>query len=106
MSNDVLILDNGNFDSTISEGVTMVDFWAEWCGPCKMMLPYIDGAAEDLMGKAKVAKVNVDDNENLAARFGIMSIPTVIIFKDGMAKEKMIGLRQKSALVGAVSKYL
>lgn len=106
MSDKVLKWNVEEFDAGIKSGITLVDFWAEWCGPCKMMLPFIDAVAEEMGEKIKVAKVNVDECEPLAMRYGIMSIPTVIIFKDGEIMEKMVGLRQTAALIGAVNKYL
>ena len=76
-------LTNKNFDSIIGNGVTLVDFWADWCGPCKMQAPVIDELGEKYEGKVTVAKLNVDDEPSIAARFGVMSIPTLIVFRDG-----------------------
>lgn len=106
MAKNVLTITKDNFDATISEGVTLVDFWAEWCGPCKMLVPVIDEVANELAGKAKVGKVNVDSESELAQQFGIMSIPTVIIFKDGKVAEKVTGFRNKPVWVEMVKKYL
>lgn len=75
-----------------SRGVALVDFWASWCGPCRMLAPVIDEVSEKFSGRANVYKVNVDEEGELAARFGIMSIPTLIIFKDGEIFDKLIGV--------------
>ena len=87
----VLTLTKDNFDETISQGTTLVDFWAVWCGPCKMQSPIVDALA-DSREDIKVGKVNVDEEMELAARFGIMSIPTLVVFKDGQIAKKTVGL--------------
>lgn len=88
----VLHLTTDGFDNAISSGAAMVDFWATWCGPCKMVGPVMDQLAEQYDGKALVGKVNVDDEQALALRFGVMSIPTVIFFKDGVEVERKVGV--------------
>ena len=85
-------LTKDNFDETITEGVTLVDFWAEWCGPCRMLGPVIEELAEKFEGQHKICKVNVDFEEELSARYGVMTIPTVILFKDGVELDKRIGV--------------
>jgi thioredoxin 1 len=77
-----LVLNAQNFAETIKEGVTLVDFWAEWCGPCQMMLPILDTFSSAMEGKMKVGKVNVDEAPEIAGQFRVMSIPTLIVFKD------------------------
>ena len=94
---DIIALTEGNFSSEVLSTPlpVLVDFWAEWCGPCKMLSPILDELATEYRGKAKVGKVNVDDQGRLASQFGIQSIPTVLLFKDGQVKEQIIGLRSK-----------
>lgn len=100
-----LILNKQNFDDTVANGVTLVDFWATWCGPCKMLAPTIKELADDYADKAQVAKVDVDENPELAEKFGIYSIPTLLIFKDGELKERLIGFRAKSQISEYLDKY-
>lgn len=91
-------LKEGNFDNEISSGVSLVDFWAPWCGPCKMLAPVIDKLAEEYDGKAKICKVNTDEEGNLAAKFGVRSIPTIFFIKDGEVIDQIIGAVSESAL--------
>jgi thioredoxin 1 len=94
-----------NFDSVLeSNPVVVVDFWATWCGPCKMLAPVIEELASDFEGKAVVAKVDVDENEDLARRFGIVSIPSVFIFKNGEVVDKQVGACSKAALAEKIEK--
>lgn len=92
-----LVLTSQNFTKTIQEATVpvLVDFWATWCGPCQMLAPTIAEIAEEYAGRAVVGKVNVDDEPQLAMMFGIQSIPTVLIFKDGKLAESVVGLRSK-----------
>jgi len=99
-------LNEQNFNEEISSGVTLVDFWAEWCGPCQIMLPILDELTTKMEGKAKIAKVNVDENPSIAAQFRVMSIPTLIVFKDGQPVEQMVGVQQADQLEAVLSKYL
>jgi thioredoxin 1 len=94
----VLHLSKANFDETIAEGTVMVDFWASWCGPCRMLSPTIEGLAEKYEEKAKICKVDVDAEPELARRFGVMSIPTIIVFKDGVEMSKCVGVRPMEEL--------
>ncbi|URJ52785.1 thioredoxin [Paenibacillus polymyxa] len=87
-----------NFESNINSGVTLVDFWAPWCPPCQVQLPIVNELAEDLAGQAAVAKVNVDEEVELAQQFGVRSIPTLLLFKDGKLAETMVGIEQKQGL--------
>jgi thioredoxin 1 len=101
-------LNENNFDEEIlkSEKPALVDFWAPWCGPCKMIGPIIEGLAEEYRGRVKVTKLNVDDNPNKAAAYGIKSIPTLILFKDGKVLDTLVGMVSKDRLIEFVNKGL
>lgn len=94
--------DNFKQEVTDSDLPVLVDFWAPWCGPCRMVAPVLDELAKEVDGKAKIGKVNVDEELELAQQFGIMSIPTMIIFEKGTAKNKIIGFRDKADLKNAL----
>jgi len=96
----VLTLTKENFDTEAlqSDIPVLVDFWADWCGPCRMFSPIVDEFAEENAGAVKVGKVNVDEQPDLASRYGVMSIPTAILFKDGEAASTLVGVQSKSAL--------
>jgi thioredoxin 1 len=105
---DITTLSDATFDETIagaSEPV-VVDFWAEWCGPCKIIAPILDEIATEQAGKLRVAKLNVDDNPDVARRFDVMSIPTLIVFKDGQPDKRMVGAKGKGQLLEELSDYL
>lgn len=91
-------LTKDTFQMHIESGVSLVDFWAPWCGPCQIQLPIVEELANELNGQANIAKVNVDDEQVLAVQFGIQSIPTLLLFKDGELVEQMVGLNSKSVL--------
>jgi len=94
-----LILTDSNFDEVINSGKpVLVDFWAEWCGPCKMIGPVVEELAGDYDGKAVVAKLNVDENPQTTAKFGVRSIPTLLVFKGGQIVDKQVGAVPKSVL--------
>ena len=97
----VLKLESKNFESEVlnSEKIVLVDFYADWCGPCRMMSPVIDSIAEELGENIKVGKVNVDDNQDLAIKYNVMSIPTIIILKNGMPMKSFIGVTDKNDIL-------
>ncbi|ADV45932.1 thioredoxin [Nitratifractor salsuginis] len=88
-------LTKDNFDDTIKEGVVLVDFWAPWCGPCRMIAPVIEELAEEYEGKATIAKVNTDEEQEIAIKYGIRSIPTILFFKNGELVDQMVGAAGK-----------
>ena len=108
MADNVVTLTTANFDETIRSADTpvLVDFWAEWCGPCKQIDPIIREIATEKAGVLTVAKLNVDDHGDIALRFNVMSIPTMIVFKNGEAVGRFVGDRGKTALVSDLAQYL
>ncbi|MBN2824587.1 MAG: thioredoxin [Campylobacterales bacterium] len=99
-------LTSANFDSTVAEGVAMVDFWAPWCGPCRMIAPVIEELAEDFEGKAKICKVNTDEQQEIAAKYGIRSIPTILFFKEGQMVDQMVGAASKDVFAEKINAQL
>jgi thioredoxin 1 len=98
---------DANFDQTLKDNsLVLVDFWAEWCGPCRMVAPVMEEIAKDYEGKVTVAKLDVDANPQTAMRYRVMSIPTIILFKDGQPAEVMVGARPKSQFVAQLSKHV
>lgn len=99
--NDVLEVNDANFQSEVldSDLPVIVDFWAAWCGPCRMVGPLIEEIAKDYEGKVKVTKLNVDENRETAGKYGIMSIPTILLFKEGAVAKQVVGAMPKTALV-------
>ena len=98
-SDKVQTFTDGNFDQTINGGKpVLVDFWAEWCGPCRMIGPALEEISNSLNGKVKIVKLNVDENPGTAAKYGIMSIPTLMLFKDGQLASRQIGAQPKQKL--------
>jgi len=97
-----------NFDTEVLKSAVpvLVDFWAEWCGPCRMLAPIIDELAGEFIGKVKVGKVNVDHNPAIAERYGIRGIPTLIIFKNGAIVEQIVGVQSKEALKAKLSNVI
>jgi thioredoxin 1 len=106
MSDLVQQITDDQFQSTVAKGVTLVDFWAPWCGPCKMIAPILDELAGELQGKAKIVKVNVDDNPVVAGQYGIMSIPTLLLFKDGQKVDQKVGGQPKPQLKAFIEQAL
>lgn len=99
-------LNDKNFKKEIAKGVVLVDFWAEWCQPCKIQGPIVNELANEISDRAKIAKLDVQENQQTAAQLGIRNIPTIIIFKNGEAVEKLVGLKTKKALLKALNKVL
>jgi thioredoxin 1 len=102
MSNWTVELNDTNFDSQIQNGTTLVDFWAPWCGPCRMQGPILDRVAMQTQGKATVAKVNVDNSPGVATTYGIQSIPTLIVFRNGKPVHGFVGVQSEAALLAAL----
>ena len=98
-------LTTANFD-VVNEGVALVDFWAPWCGPCRMLAPVIDELAEEFEGKAKICKVNTDEVQDLAVEFGIRSIPTILFFKNGELVDQLVGAQSKQVLSDKLNSLL
>ncbi|NIA14284.1 MAG: thioredoxin [Nitrospiraceae bacterium] len=92
----------GNFQSTIDSGLTLVDFWAEWCGPCRMMSPILDELAQECGDGVTVGKVNVDNEMDIAQKYGVSSIPTLLLFKDGAEAKRFVGVTPKAELSTAI----
>lgn len=102
----VLELNDENFNETISKGVTLVDFYAEWCGPCRMIAPTIGNLATKLANTAKVGKVDVDAAQDTTQKYGVMSIPTLIVFKDGTEVKRFVGVKDEATLENTVKSFL
>ena len=104
---DCLVITKENFDSLIADSKpTLVDFWASWCGPCRMVGPIIEELGGDYEGRAAVGKVNVDEQTELAERFKVMTIPTIMVFKNGEMVEKVVGVRAKKDFAAMLDKHL
>jgi thioredoxin 1 len=94
------------FAAETKNGVTLVDFWAPWCGPCRMIAPVLEELDQEIGDKVKIVKVNVDENQETASKFGVMSIPTLLVFKNGELVDKTIGYQPKEALVQLLQKHV
>jgi thioredoxin 1 len=101
-SDNVKMLTDANFESTIGKGVSLVDFWAPWCGPCRVQGPIVDEVADEMVSKASVCKLNVDENPLTARKYGIQSIPTILIFRDGKPVQKFVGIKNKNTLINSL----
>jgi thioredoxin 1 len=108
MSEKIVTLDDATFDEHVkaSDVPVLVDFWAEWCGPCKMITPVLEEIAEEQAGKLQIGKLNIDDNLDVTRRYDVMSIPTLILFKDGEPKARLVGAKPKGQLLQELSEYL
>lgn len=98
-SPSLVILNDSDYKKQISTGITLIDFWAPWCMPCKIQGPIVSEVADLMVDKASICKLNIDENKRAAAEFGVRSIPTIIIFKDGKIVDKLVGVKSKSVLV-------
>lgn len=107
-SDKVIHISDHDFDEQVikGKGLILVDFWAEWCGPCRMVAPILDELAAEYEGQVTIAKLNVDENRQSSARFGIRSIPTILFFRDGVQVEQIIGALPKSAMKAKVQQHL
>ncbi len=99
-------LTSANFEATVKEGVSLVDFWAPWCGPCRMIAPVIEELAEEFEGKANICKVNTDEEQDIGVKYGIRSIPTIMFFKDGELVDQMVGAASKQAFADKLNSLL
>ncbi|MTT31699.1 thioredoxin [Terrilactibacillus sp. BCM23-1] len=96
---------DANFTDETSKGLVLADFWATWCGPCKMIAPVLEEVDSELADKVKIVKLDVDQNQATASKYGVMSIPTLILFKDGEIADKIIGFQPKEALVERINQH-
>jgi len=103
---NIKVLDSGNYSETIASGIVIVDFYADWCGPCKMMAPVFEEAQAEYEGRALFAKINVDESKEIAIENKVMGIPTLIFFKDGKIAERVTGVIDKGALYGKIDSLL
>jgi thioredoxin 1 len=108
MADNIVTISDDTFDEEVgaSDTPVLVDFWAEWCGPCKMIAPVLEEIAGDKAGKLKVVKLNVDDNPRTAQRFQVMSIPTLLLFKDGEPASRIVGARSKNQILSEFESHL
>jgi thioredoxin 1 len=108
MSELIATLTDATFDEHVGAADTpvVIDFWAEWCGPCKMVAPVLDEISAEQVGKLQIAKLNVDENPNVAMRYGVQSIPTMLVFKDGELVDRIVGAMPKGRLMDKLSAHL
>jgi thioredoxin 1 len=103
MAAKIVYLDDNSFKNTIAKGVTLVDFYADWCGPCRMIAPIIEELSIEFDGKANIAKLDIENAQEVTSEFQVTSIPTIILFKDGQEIKRIVGLRDKETLKSLIS---
>jgi thioredoxin 1 len=108
VSDAILTLSDATFDESVlgSDVPVVIDFWAEWCGPCKMIAPVLEDIANENKGKLSVAKLNVDDNPDIARRYEVLSIPTLLVFADGELRKRLVGAKGKAQLLQDLSEFI
>ena len=108
MSDKIANLTTDNFKATVAAATTplLVDFWAPWCGPCKAIAPILEELATEMTGQVQIAKVNIDDNDSIAADYGIRAIPTMLLFKNGQVAEQLVGMMPKAAIKAKITAHL
>ena len=108
MADGILTLTDSTFDEQVGASATplLVDFWAEWCGPCKMIAPILEDISKEQAGRVAIAKLNIDENPDTAQRFGVMSIPTLLLFKEGQLVNRIVGAKPKNALLTELDAHL
>ncbi len=106
LTKTVLNINEQSFDKVLKHDIVLVDFWAEWCDPCRMQGPILEEVAQEVDGKAIISKLNVDDNRSIAAKYGIMSIPTLLLFKKGKVVKQFVGVQPKDILVKTINSQI
>jgi thioredoxin len=109
MSENMIVLTDASFDQEISKkgaGPLLVDFWATWCQPCKLVAPHLEKLSQEYKGQARIGKLDVDENPATASKYGIMSIPTLLLFKEGQLAEQIVGAQSKEAIAGMIKRHL
>lgn len=109
MTENMITLTDGNFETEVTrkdQGPILVDFWATWCQPCKVIAPHLERLSEEYKGKARIGKMDVDENPNVPTKYGIMSIPTLILFKDGKVAEQIVGASSKEAIAAMIRRHV
>ncbi|UOQ47198.1 MULTISPECIES: thioredoxin [Gracilibacillus] len=101
----IVAANDGTFSNETSEGLVLADFWATWCGPCKMIAPVLEEIDGEMSDTVKIVKLDVDENQETAGKYGVMSIPTLLLFKDGEVVEQVVGYQPKEALVEIINKH-